>query len=46
MWTKYEGADPEVNSGVGVAAANEFTRNDFFTLPNPKRVLMRVNLAF
>ncbi|MBC7895348.1 MAG: SusC/RagA family TonB-linked outer membrane protein [Cytophagaceae bacterium] len=46
IWTKYEGADPEVNSGVGVAAANEFTRNDFFTLPNPKRALLRVNLAF
>jgi TonB-linked SusC/RagA family outer membrane protein len=46
LWTDYEGADPEVNSAIGVAANNEFTRTDFFTLPNPKRTLLRLNLSF
>lgn len=42
LWTDYEGPDPEVVS----AAGNEFNRNDFFTLPNPRRALLRVNLSF
>jgi TonB-dependent starch-binding outer membrane protein SusC len=46
LWTDYEGADPEVNSAIGVNANNEFTRTDFFTLPNPKRTLLRLNLSF
>jgi outer membrane receptor protein involved in Fe transport len=42
LWTDYEGPDPEIVS----AANNDFNRTDFFTLPNPKRVLLRVNLSF
>lgn len=42
LWTDYEGPDPEVVS----AANNDFNRTDFFTLPNPRRALLRVNLSF
>lgn len=42
LWTDYEGFDPEVVS----AANNDFNRTDFFTLPNPRRALVRVNLSF
>jgi TonB dependent receptor len=42
LWTDYEGLDPEVVS----AANNDFNRTDFFTLPNPRRALVRVNLTF
>jgi TonB-dependent starch-binding outer membrane protein SusC len=42
LWTDYEGPDPEVVSG----ANNDFNRTDFFTLPNPRRALLRVNLSF
>jgi len=42
LWTDYEGFDPEVISTSG----NGFVRDDFFTLPNPKRLLFRLNLTF
>lgn len=42
LWTDYEGPDPEVVS----AAFNDFNRTDFFTLPNPRRALLRVNFTF
>lgn len=42
LWTDYEGPDPEVVS----AANNDFNRTDFFTLPNPRRAVLRVNLTF
>jgi TonB-linked SusC/RagA family outer membrane protein len=42
LWSDYEGPDPEVVS----AANNDFNRTDFFTLPNPKRALLRINLSF
>jgi len=42
LWTDYEGFDPEVISNAG----NQFSREDFFTLPNPKRLLFRLNLTF
>jgi len=42
LWSDYEGADPEVISTAG----NGFVRDDFFTLPNPRRALMRLNLTF
>lgn len=45
LWTKYEGADPEVVSnpnGLGGA----FNREDFLTLPNPKKTLLRLNISF
>jgi hypothetical protein len=42
LWTDYEGEDPEV-----IQAPNgDFNRTDFFTLPNPKRAILRVNLSF
>ncbi len=44
LWTDYEGADPEVVSDP--TGANGVGRNDFLTLPNPKRALLRVNLSF
>ena len=42
LWTDYEGFDPEVISNAG----NQFERQDFFTLPNPRRALFRLNLTF
>lgn len=42
LWTDYEGYDPEVISNAG----NGFVRDDFFTLPNPKRALFRLNVTF
>ena len=41
LWTKYEGPDPEV-----VTDSGNFSRADFFTLPTPKRSLLRVNITF
>lgn len=42
LWTDYEGADPELIS----AAGNDFTRDDFLTLPNPRRWTLRLSLNF
>jgi hypothetical protein len=42
LWTDYEGADPELIS----AAGNDFTRDDFLTMPNPRRWTLRLNLSF
>ena len=42
LWTDYQGFDPEVISTAG----NGFVRDDFFTLPNPRRALVRLNLTF
>jgi hypothetical protein len=42
LWSDYEGFDPEVISNAG----DQFSRTDFFTLPNPKRLLFRLNLTF
>ncbi|MBK8249828.1 MAG: SusC/RagA family TonB-linked outer membrane protein [Gemmatimonadetes bacterium] len=42
LWSDYEGFDPEVVS----AANNDFNRTDFFTLPNPRRAILRLNLSF
>ena len=41
IWSKYSGADPEVNSQT-----NAFSRQDFLTLPNPKKTVLRFNLTF
>jgi TonB-linked SusC/RagA family outer membrane protein len=41
LWTRYEGPDPEV-----VTDSGNFSRADFFTLPTPKRSLLRVNFNF
>ena len=43
LWTRYEGADPEVISNQ---ASSQFSRDDFLTLPNPKKVYVRLNLTF
>jgi TonB-linked SusC/RagA family outer membrane protein len=41
LWTDYEGPDPEV-----IAQNGNFDRQDFFSLPQPKRALLRVNFTF
>ena len=41
LWTDYQGEDPEV-----LGAQTDFTRNDFLTMPQPKRWLVRVNVTF
>ena len=49
LWTKYEGADPEVVSNPNTTAtsrAGQFSREDFLTLPNSKKTLLRLNLTF
>lgn len=43
VWTKYGGADPEVNFHGGDAA---FDRNDSWTLPMSRRYLASFNLQF
>lgn len=42
LWTDYEGADPEVVSNLG----NDFDRQDFLTLPNPRRIVFKTNFIF
>jgi TonB-linked SusC/RagA family outer membrane protein len=46
LWSDYPGPDPEVISATANAGAAQFARDDFLTLPNPKRALLRVNLTF
>jgi hypothetical protein len=41
LWTNYTGPDPEVNSQTGA-----FSRQDFLTLPNPKKTIIRANFTF
>ncbi|MBI3568225.1 MAG: SusC/RagA family TonB-linked outer membrane protein [Gemmatimonadetes bacterium] len=41
LWTNYSGPDPEVNS-----QSNAFSRQDFLTLPNAKKTVLRVNFTF
>ncbi len=45
LWTNYEGADPEVVSNPN-GLAGGFNREDFLTLPNPKKTLLRLNISF
>jgi len=49
LWSDYEGADPEVISGIGAGngvAVDQFLRQDFLTVPNPRRFVARVNFQF
>ena len=41
LWTKYEGPDPEV-----IAQNGSFDRQDFFSLPAPKRATLRFDFTF
>ncbi|MEO7363545.1 MAG: hypothetical protein ABI120_24655, partial [Gemmatimonadaceae bacterium] len=41
LWTDYSGADPEINAQSGA-----FSRQDFLTLPNPKKTVLRFSLNF
>ncbi len=41
IWTDYSGSDPEINSQSGA-----FSRQDFLTVPNPRKQTIRVNLTF
>ncbi len=41
IWTNYSGSDPEIN-----AQSNAFSRQDFLTLPNAQKTILRVNLTF
>ncbi len=41
LWTKYEGPDPEV-----IAQNGAFDRQDFFSLPTPKRATLRLDFTF
>jgi TonB-linked SusC/RagA family outer membrane protein len=41
LWTDYLGSDPEILSSL-----TAFTRQDFLTVPQPRRWLARVNLTF
>lgn len=42
LWTKYEGADPEVISN----ATQNFSREDFLTVPQYRRFVARLNFQF
>ena len=41
LWSNYSGPDPEMNSQTG-----GFSREDFLTVPNPKRTVLRFNVNF
>lgn len=41
IWTDYSGPDPEVNAQTGA-----FSREDFLTLPNPRKTVLRFNFTF
>ena len=41
LWTDYSGTDPEINAQAGA-----FSRQDFLTIPNPRKQVLRVNLNF
>ena len=41
LWTDYTGSDPEINAQAGA-----FSRQDFLTIPNPRKQTFRVNLNF
>ena len=45
LWTNYEGADPEVVSNPA-GTGGQFSRQDFLTIPNPKKTVLRVNFTF
>ena len=42
LWTDYEGYDPEVVSNANAAT----NRDDFFTQPPTKRILLKLNVTF
>jgi hypothetical protein len=49
LWSDYGGADPEVVSNPNTTATSrsgQFSREDFLTLPNSKKTLIRLNLTF
>jgi hypothetical protein len=41
LWTNYSGPDPEVNAQSGA-----FSREDFLTMPNPRKTVLRFNFTF
>jgi TonB-linked SusC/RagA family outer membrane protein len=41
LWSDYSGPDPEMNAQTG-----GFSREDFLTVPNPKRTVLRFNFTF
>ncbi|MFL5639577.1 MAG: SusC/RagA family TonB-linked outer membrane protein [Gemmatimonadaceae bacterium] len=43
IWTKYGGADPELNFNGGTST---FNRNDSWTVPNPRRYTFSVAMGF
>jgi len=43
IWTKYGGADPELNFNGG---SSTFNRNDSWTVPNPRRYTFSVQAGF
>ncbi len=45
LWSRYGGADPEVISNPNNLAGG-FSREDFLTLPNPKKTVLRFNVSF
>jgi TonB-linked SusC/RagA family outer membrane protein len=42
LWTDYEGYDPEVVSSANAA----FNRDDFFTQPPTRRIVLKLNVTF
>jgi TonB-linked SusC/RagA family outer membrane protein len=45
LWTNYQGPDPEVVSNPA-GVNGQFSREDFLTIPNPKKTVLRVNFTF
>ncbi|MQA92319.1 MAG: SusC/RagA family TonB-linked outer membrane protein [Gemmatimonas sp.] len=48
LFTDYSGADPEVLSQASefAAGSNSFVREDFFTMPLPRRYVVKMNVSF
>lgn len=42
LWSKYPGSDPEVN----VEGVDNFTRGDFYSVPNLRQIVATVNVRF
>jgi len=47
IWTKYGGADPELNfTGGSSVSTSTFNRNDSWTVPSPRRYTFSVAARF
>jgi hypothetical protein len=48
LWksSKFQGYDPEVISNTQTVGTNQFATTEEFTVPQPRRIVVRLNLQF